>query len=96
VSVRDGAAILYLGVFQIGLAYWAFARGLRSLTALEVSLLVLIEPVLNPLWTWLLHDERPTALAVAGGAVMVIALAARALLDRGARDQDPPAPPPPD
>jgi drug/metabolite transporter (DMT)-like permease len=78
----DALAIGYLGVVQIGLAYWLFVRGLAHLSALEVSLLVLVEPVLNPLWTWLLHDERPTALALAGGAVMLAALAARALLDR--------------
>jgi len=90
---RDGAAILYLGAVQIGLAYWLFNRGLRALTALEVSLLVLLEPVLNPLWTWLLFDERPSALASAGGAVMLAALAARTLLERPAR---PPAAPPPD
>ena len=81
-SARDVGAILYLGIFQIALAYWAFARGLRGLSALEFSLLVLIEPVLNPLWTWILHDERPTPLALVGGAVMVATLGARALLDR--------------
>jgi len=81
-TAQDAAAIVYLGAIQIGLAYWLFARGLRALSALEVSLLVLIEPVLNPLWTWIVHDERPGSLALAGGAVMVIALAARALLDR--------------
>lgn len=88
----DGAAILYLGVVQIGLAYWFFMRGLRSLGALEVSLLVLLEPVLNPLWTWLLTGERPSALASAGGAVMLAALAGRALLDRGERGVPSPAP----
>ncbi len=84
----DVAAILYLGVVQIGLAYWLFARGLQRLPALEVSLLVLLEPVLNPLWTWLSAGERPSALASAGGALMIVALAARVLLQRG------PSPPP--
>jgi drug/metabolite transporter (DMT)-like permease len=93
VAPRDAAAILYLGAVQIGLAYWLFARGLRALTALEVSLLVLLEPVLNPLWTWLLHGERPGALALAGGGVMLAALAARALAERR---PGPVLPPPPD
>jgi drug/metabolite transporter (DMT)-like permease len=91
-TARDAGAVVYLGVVQIGLAYWFFARGLRALPALEVSLLVLLEPVLNPLWTWLLHGERPTALALSGGAAMVAALAARALIDRAPRPVD--APPP--
>ncbi len=89
VAPRDGAAILYLGVVQIGLAYWLFNRGLRDLPAIEVSLLVLIEPVLNPLWTWLLHGERPGALAIAGGAVMLAALATRTLLERPATPASP-------
>jgi drug/metabolite transporter, DME family len=78
-TTRDVVAVAYLGVVQIGVAYAFFMRGLRTLSALEVSLLVLIEPVLNPLWTWLLTGERPSALALAGGGVMVAALAARAV-----------------
>jgi drug/metabolite transporter (DMT)-like permease len=95
VTAHDVGAIIYLGVIQIGLAYWLFARGLRVLSALEISLLVLLEPVLNPLWTWILQGEEPSALALMGGAVMIAALAARALLDRNRADP-PPDPPPPD
>lgn len=76
----DGIAVSYLGVVQIGLAYVLFTRGLRSLRSLEVSLLILLEPVLNPLWTWLLHGERPSSLALIGGAVMIAALAGRTVL----------------
>lgn len=85
VRTADIAAILYLGVIQIGLAYWLFSKGLKRLPALEVSLLVLLEPVLNPLWTWLTAGERPTALASAGGAIMIVALAAQVLSQRGER-----------
>jgi len=81
-TAADLAAILYLGVVQIGVAYWLFVRGLRHLSALEVSLLVLLEPVLNPIWTWWLHDERPSALALAGGAILLASIGARTLLDR--------------
>jgi DME family drug/metabolite transporter len=84
-SGHDAAAIGYLGVVQIGIAYWFFVRGLRVLPALEVSLLVLLEPVLNPLWTWLVHGERPSLLASVGGGVMLIALAARSILERPVR-----------
>lgn len=85
-TASDALSIGYLGVVQIGIAYWLFTRGLRSLRAIEVSLLALLEPVLNPLWTWLLQDERPSPLALLGGAVMLAALAARALLDRRAEE----------
>jgi drug/metabolite transporter (DMT)-like permease len=75
---RDVLSIAYLGVVQVGLSYWFLGRGLRHLPALEVSLLTLLEPVLNPLWTWLVHDERPSALAMTGGALLVAVLFARA------------------
>ena len=54
-TASDALALVYLGTVQIGFAYWLFVSGLRELSAVEVSLLVLVEPVLNPLWTWLLH-----------------------------------------
>jgi drug/metabolite transporter, DME family len=90
---RDVAAVIYLGAIQIGFAYWLFTRAIRVLPTLEVALLVLLEPLLNPLWTWLLHGERPTALATLGGAAMLLALAGRSLLERPVR---PVAAPPPD
>jgi drug/metabolite transporter (DMT)-like permease len=71
----DWAAVAFLGVFQIALAYVFLVRGLRRVGALEVSLLVLLEPVLSPLWAWLIHGERPTTLALVGGAIIVAATA---------------------
>ena len=77
---------MYLGVCQIGVAYWCLTAAVRQLPALEVSLLLLVEPVLNPLWTWLLRGEEPGRAVLAGGGVIVAATAARALLtERAAR-----------
>ena len=58
-SAAAWATVVYLGVFQIGLAYVFFTRAIRQVSALEASLLLLIEPVLNPMWTWLVHGESP-------------------------------------
>ena len=55
----DWAIVAYLGVIQIGLAYVCFSIGMAGVPALEASLLLLLEPVLNPLWSWLVHDEVP-------------------------------------
>lgn len=79
---EDVLAILFLGVVQIGVAYWLLVKGLRRLPALEVSLLVLLEPVLNPIWTWWLHGERPGALALLGGALLLLAIGLRTMLVR--------------
>lgn len=72
----DWALVGYLGVLQIGLAYFLMIAALRRLPALEVSLLILIEPVLNPIWTWWIHGERPGPMTLAGGAVILLATAA--------------------
>jgi DME family drug/metabolite transporter len=79
--------IVYLGAVQIALAYVLLTRGVRRIAALEAGLLLLLEPVLNPLWTWLLHGERPGAWSLAGGTLILTATAARVL--RGE-----PSPPP--
>jgi DME family drug/metabolite transporter len=75
----DWAILGFLGVFQIGAAYVLLTAGLRRVTALEASFLLLIEPVLNPVWAWLMHGEVPGNLAFAGGAIVIGATAARAV-----------------
>ena len=62
---------IYLGVFQVGLAYIFLTRGLGKLSAVEASLLLLLEPALNPLWAWLVHGEWPGMLASVGGGLIL-------------------------
>lgn len=75
----DLGLVAFLGVFQLGLAYLCFTRGLEGTPAVEAALLVLLEPVLNPVWTFLLTGERPGPWAVAGGAIILAATAWRTL-----------------
>lgn len=71
----DVGVLIYLGVFQIGLAYFLMTRALRSLRAIEGSLLLLIELLLSPVWAWLVHGEAPGPWSWLGGAVVVFATA---------------------
>lgn len=87
----DAAVVGYLGTVQIGAAYLLLVAGLTRVPAVEVSLLLLLEPVLNPLWAWLLHGEVPAGGALLGGGVILSALALRLRLDAGG---DAPPPPP--
>lgn len=75
----DVGLVLFLGVFQLALGYAAFAKGLEHTPAVEASLLVLLEPVLNPIWAWLFAGERPGPWALAGGAIILVATAWRTL-----------------
>jgi drug/metabolite transporter (DMT)-like permease len=76
----DLAILLYLGIFQLGLAYLCFVRGVARTRALEASLLVLLEPVLNPVWTFLFAGERPGPWALAGGSIVLLATLWRILV----------------
>ncbi|HZO56795.1 MAG TPA: DMT family transporter [Bryobacteraceae bacterium] len=73
----DWLGVAYLGCFQLAVAYVLLSRGLRRVPALEASLLLLLEPALNPFWTWLVLRERPSAWAIAGGALILSATIAR-------------------
>jgi DME family drug/metabolite transporter len=65
--------ILYLGIVQIGIAYVCLTRAMRHVPALEASTLLMLEPAMNPVWTWLVHGERPAAWSLAGGLVILSA-----------------------
>ena len=46
-------------------------------------MLLLIEPLLNPTFVWLIHGETPTALAMTGGALVLAATTWRSLTTPG-------------
>ena len=77
----DWIAVTYLGVFQIGVAYMLVSSALRRVTAIEASILLLVEPALNPFFAWLVHGEKPSAFAVAGGLIILGATTLRTWLD---------------
>ncbi|MGV7930687.1 MAG: DMT family transporter [Spirochaetota bacterium] len=72
---REGwVALAILGVFQLGLAYILYSAAIRRVTALEGVLVPVIEPLLNPLWVFLVLGEKPGPWAFAGGAVVLISV----------------------
>jgi drug/metabolite transporter (DMT)-like permease len=72
-------ALLLLGVVQLGVSYWLYARAIRHVTALEAVLIPVIEPLLNPLWVLLALGERPSPRALVGGAIVLTAITLRSL-----------------
>jgi drug/metabolite transporter (DMT)-like permease len=78
-AARTYLVLIALGFFQIGLPYVLYATAVRHLRALQSSLLATIEPVLSPVWVVLATGETPAPLAIAGGAVIVLAVAAQGI-----------------
>jgi drug/metabolite transporter (DMT)-like permease len=79
------AALIALGLVQLGMSYWLYARAIKQVTALEAVLIPVIEPILNPIWVLLFMHEKPTGWAVVGGAVVLAAVTFRAALSVHAR-----------
>ena len=67
----DWAIIGYLGIFQIALAYVFVTNAIHRIPALEASVILLLEPALNPLWAWVVQHEAPGAWALLGGAIIL-------------------------
>ena len=76
---RSAAVYLFLGLFQLAGAYALFVRGIRHVTATEASLVGMLEPIANPIWVFLLLGEKPEATSLAGGLVVLGAIAWRTL-----------------
>nr|MBP9122823.1 EamA family transporter [Ignavibacteriaceae bacterium] len=79
-SSSDLLMVGYLGIFQIGIAYVIFSYGINKVEAIEASLLAMIEPVLNPVWVLIGYGETPSTFAIAGGVIIVAAIALRTVM----------------
>jgi len=93
-GMGDWLLIVYLGVFQLALGYACLTAALRKLPALEASLLMMVEPVLNPVWAFILKGERPGPWALAGGGLILAATVLKTWWDAGAREAAGAAPEP--
>jgi drug/metabolite transporter (DMT)-like permease len=76
---RQLGFLLVFGSVQMGLPYFLFARGLRSVNPQEAGALILLEPILTPVWAYLISPETdtPTIYTAIGGVLIVGALAYR-------------------
>jgi drug/metabolite transporter (DMT)-like permease len=81
----DFALILYLGIFQMGLSYLLYSLAIRHIRALEANLILTLEPILNPIWVFLVIGEKPGSLALLGGLLVIGAVIFRSVVSaRGA------------
>jgi drug/metabolite transporter (DMT)-like permease len=82
VGGQDLGLLVALGVGQIGLGFVFLTIGGRLIPAAEVALITLLEIVLGPLWVWIFLAEQPGAATIAGGAVVLAAVAMQAVAEQ--------------
>jgi len=67
-------SVIYMGIFQLGMASALFAYGIRRIPAVQAMLTATIEPVLNPVWVLLALGEKPALSVIAGGGIIIVAV----------------------
>lgn len=88
----DWFAVIFLGIFQIGISYILFIKGVRGGTRpLDASLIGFIEPLLNPVWVFIFVGERPTQWALLGGAIIITAIAVHSVREYAGKKEAAPA-----
>lgn len=90
---HDIVLCFFWGSVITGLAHWMFIAASRHLVAAELTLFMLLEFSLGPVWVWLFVAESPTRGTILGGSIVIAAVAAWALLQmqRRIRVEQPPA-----
>ena len=71
VTTQDLLIILGMGAFGIGIGITLVTWGASHVPAAEVSILVLIESVLGPVWPWLFLNEAMTLSEILGGTLVL-------------------------
>jgi drug/metabolite transporter (DMT)-like permease len=86
-SLQDWGLIAMLGVFQLGIAYSFFFKGVRWVSAFEASIISLLEPILNPILVFLFVGEQPSLYTI-GGYAAIFAGIILTLLPSKSRDKN--------
>lgn len=64
--------LLVMGIFQLGFGYIFFSKGIQRVSATSASILATLEPILNPIWVFLVMGELPSLLALAGAFLVLL------------------------
>jgi drug/metabolite transporter (DMT)-like permease len=77
----DWIVLVLLGVFQLGLSYICYAVAIKKVTAMEGILIPMLEPILNPLWTFFFLGERLGLWALFGGFLVILSILFRNIVN---------------
>ena len=80
ISLHDVALLFIWGALLSGVVHAIFAWSSRHVPGAELTLLILIEFILSPMWVWLLAGEEPSRATLIGGVLVIASVASRALL----------------
>jgi drug/metabolite transporter (DMT)-like permease len=94
VTAIDIGLLAVFGAVEMGLGLVLFTAGAQRIPPVEAAMIAILETILSPFWVWLLLGEHPGSRTVAGGLIVIGAVAVHTLTDmrRGPRrPAEPPA-----
>ncbi|MEI7844454.1 MAG: DMT family transporter [Chloroflexota bacterium] len=89
INLPNLGIILYLGTFQIGLSFVLYSIAIKHVRTLESNLILTLEPILNPIWVFLILHEEPGPLALVGSLLVIFAVTYRAIVSARTPEFDP-------
>lgn len=70
-------ALFYMGTLQIGLSFVLYSAAIKYVKAIDAVLMQVVDPLLNPIWVFLIIGEAPGTWAIAGGLIVLTAVTYR-------------------
>jgi len=74
VTGRSACLLVVAGVVQFGFPYVLYAAGNRHVSAQSAVLIIMLEPVLNPIWVYFVRGETPHWSTIAGGGLILVSV----------------------
>ena len=78
-SANDAGVALAMGIFQVGTGLAIYTIGSKVVPAAELALLSMTEVLLGPFWVWIFLGEVTSSYTLAGGLILLLAIAGNAL-----------------
>ena len=72
--------IAFIGIFQLAVPYIFFAKAAQNASALDMTIIPIVEPLLNPVWVYLVMGENPGIYTVIGGVVVLVMIIFRSIM----------------
>lgn len=79
-SLGDWGLMALAGVVQFGIPYYLYTLASQGVSSLEMVLITTLEPILNPVWVFLLLGEKPGMWSLVGGAVVLVTVTVWSIL----------------
>lgn len=73
---KDLWMLLVFGILQLGVPYVIYAYASKYVSAVQTSLIITLEPILNPVWVFLATGELPSMLSLTGGLIVIASISA--------------------